>query len=85
MPLPPANPARAHPMTHDERIATRLAALERHVRTLEQYISGGSTQQIPVVDVLPAAGRKGRIVIYTGSGTPDRLWRDNGALWVAVG
>lgn len=70
--LPPAT-------SSDARIAARLAALERDMRQITSYMTGGSTQQFPVVTALPTAGRKGRAVVLS---TDSKLYIDNGASWV---
>jgi hypothetical protein len=82
MPLSPIQPGRPPATSHDARVAERLAALERRVRTLEAYFSGGSTQQVPLVQSLPSPGRKGRLVMLAGDG---KVYRDTGAAWTAVG
>lgn len=80
--LPAADPRRPPAQTPDARTSTRIGKLERHVRTLLGYINGGSVQQVPVVASLPTAGRKGRLVILDSD---NKLYRDNGSSWVAVG
>lgn len=82
MPLTPINPARPPATDPDARTAGKIAELERRIRTLESYLQGGATQQVPVVQGLPAAGRKGRLVILN---TDGKLYRDSGASWVAIG
>ena len=83
MPLTPINPGQPPPGTIEARTAQRLAALERRLKTLEGLLSGGSSQQpAPVVGSLPTAGRLGRQVILASDG---KLYRDNGASWVAIG
>jgi hypothetical protein len=63
-------------------VADGLAALERRIRTLEGYLSGGTVQQVPVVLNLPTAGRKGRLVILDSD---SKLYRDTGTSWFAIG
>jgi hypothetical protein len=82
VPLPPLDPNRPPSGDPGSRVADRLAALERRLRTLEGMLSGGATQQIPVVDNLPPAGRLGRLVVLAGD---SRVFRDTGSSWVAVG
>lgn len=82
VPLTPIDPARPPSGDTSARVAVRLAALERRLRTLEGLLNGGATQQVPVVMSLPTAGRKGRLVIFDGD---SKLYRDNGTSWVAVG
>lgn len=60
------------------RLLERVAALERQVRELQSYLQGGSVQQIPSVNALPAAGRKGRLVFLT---TDSKVYKDTGAAW----
>ena len=83
MPLPPINPKRPAAFTHDGRIASRLAALEREVRGLKNWLSGGTTQQVPVVTLASfPAGRLGRVVMNR---TDGKVYRDNGSAWQLVG
>jgi hypothetical protein len=77
MPLDPAVPGATSP---EGRLMERLAALEKKVRNMEQYHSGGTTQQFPLVTVLPTAGRKGRAVVLSSN---SKLYIDNGVAWIA--
>jgi hypothetical protein len=74
----PVNPAAPQPSSRDERISDRLAALERKVGNLESFINGGSSGHLPVVSVLPAAGRAGRQVFLTSD---SKLYVDTGTVW----
>jgi hypothetical protein len=82
MPLSPTNPRRPPARTPQARVADRLAGLEKHANSISSYLSGGATQQIPVVDALGPAGRLGRLIILR---TDKKVYRDNGSSWVAVG
>ena len=75
-----ASPHRPPGGTFEERAFKRIADLERQMRTLSSYFSGGSTGQLPIVDTLPAAGRLGRAVVFAGD---QKLYVDNGTTWVA--
>jgi len=63
------------------RLYERIADLERQVRELRAYVQGGSVQQVPVVDALPTAGRKGRLVMLDSD---NLLYRDTGTAWALV-
>lgn len=65
-----------------QRIWNKIGELERFVRSVGALVNGGAVGQLPVVDSLPAAGRKGRAVILAGDG---HVYRDTGAAWVDVG
>lgn len=77
----PVDPAQPPSLDAGARVFQRLADLERKIGAVEQYLQGGSTQQLPVVAVLPTAGREGRVVKVAGD---NRLWVDTGAAWAAV-
>jgi hypothetical protein len=77
MPLDPAMPP-AGDLTG--RFNERIAALERKARNVESWLQGGTTQQFPVVTVLPTAGRQGRAVVLSSD---SKLYIDNGSTWVA--
>lgn len=77
MPLDPNMP---HAPSAEGRNAERLAAIEHDLRVIKQYLSGGSTQQFPVVSVLPTPGRMGRAVVLSTNG---KLYIDSGTAWVA--
>jgi hypothetical protein len=72
------NPAAPPSLDPQARLMDRIATLERKMRTIEGFLSGGSVQQVPVVDVLPTAGREGRQVYLS---TTNKLYLDNGASW----
>ncbi|HXH88253.1 MAG TPA: hypothetical protein VNI55_06565 [Gaiellaceae bacterium] len=78
MPVDPYVPPQLDP---GARIYERIAELEARMRAIESYLQGGATQQVPVVFVLPTAGRKGRVVMLDSD---NLLYRDTGAAWVAV-
>lgn len=77
----PVDPAQLPPLEPGARVYQRLSDLERRLGTVESYLQGGATQQVPVVTALPTAGREGRVVKVAGD---NRLWVDTGAAWVAV-
>lgn len=78
MPFDPAQPPQLEP---GRRVYQRLSELEGRLRSVESYLQGGATQQVPVVAALPTAGREGRVVKVAGD---NRLWVDTGSAWVAV-
>jgi hypothetical protein len=77
MPIDPAIPPTGSPGV---RQAERFAALERRVRSLE---TGAAFElgNVPVVAVLPAPGRQGRVLMLSSDSS---LWKDTGAAWVLV-
>lgn len=76
----PINPKFPAAQTPEARVAERLQTLERKLRNMENFLQGGATQQIPVVDITTfTPGRRGRIVIHSGD---SKLYRDTGAAWV---
>lgn len=76
MPLNPAIPPPDDPMS---RFADSLANLDRRLRNIEAFMQGGVTSQIPVVAALPAAGRKGRLLMLAST---SAIYKDNGSSWV---
>lgn len=76
MPLDPRLPP---PDDVLSRFADRVAALERQMRDLQSFMQGGVLSQIPVVTALPAAGRKGRLVMLAST---SAIYKDNGSSWV---
>lgn len=77
----PVNPAAPPPDGRDARVADRLQTLERKMRTIEQFMQGGVTSQIPVVAALPTAGRQGRILMLQST---SAIYRDTGSTWTLV-
>lgn len=77
MPLDPFPPPQLDP---DARLLARIGELERQLRTIQQFLQGGSVGQIPVVSALPSGQRAGRLV---GLSTNGKLYYDNGTSWVA--
>ncbi len=78
MPVNPEIPAARDP---GARVAERLAAVERDLREIRSVLQGGAVAQVPVVPVLPAAGRQGRVVMLA---TDTNLYKDTGSAWVIV-
>ncbi len=64
------------------RLHEKIGSLERRLRALETWSSGGSTQQVPAAAALPTAGRKGRVMFNTSD---NKLYVDNGSSWVVIG
>jgi len=58
-----------------------LSNLERRVKTLEAQVQGKATDSIPVVAVLPTAGRQGRVLMLSSDST---VWKDTGSAWVLL-
>ena len=75
------DPSRPPSLDPDVRVYERLAELERQMREIRAYMQGGALQQVPVVDALPTAGRKGRVVMLA---TDNLLYRDDGTSWALV-
>lgn len=75
----PHDPRLPPPDDAMSRLADRLAAVERKQRDMEQFMQGGVTAAIPVVTALPAAGRKGRLVMLAST---SAVYKDNGSSWV---
>jgi hypothetical protein len=72
--VPPSPDPRARPWE-------ALSNLERLVKTLEAQLQGKATDSIPVVAVLPAVGRQGRVLMLASDST---IWRDTGTAWTLV-
>jgi hypothetical protein len=75
----PADPRHPPGSTIEARLLFRVADLERQLRTLSSYFSGGSTGQFPILDAPPAAGRLGRAFVLS---TDGKLYVDNGTTWI---
>ncbi len=73
-------PQRPPAGSFEQRVAERLAAIDRTLRAIEAQVSGGTVAQFPVVTALLPAGRKGRAVVLAGDG---KLYVDNGVAWIA--
>jgi hypothetical protein len=78
MPIDPRVPPSPDPHA---RPFEALANLERRVKTLEAQLQGKATDSIPVVAVLPPAGRQGRMMMRASDSS---VWKDTGTAWVLV-
>jgi len=76
----PVDPNIPPPTSPEDRLADRLARIERELRTLTALVNGGASSQLPVVSALPAAGREGRLVKLQAGG----VYIDTGSSWAVL-
>jgi hypothetical protein len=76
------NPAHPPAMDADHRLAQELSDLKEQMRALSTAVQGFAVNSVPVVDVVPTAGRAGRVLFETSTG---QFKGDTGTAWVILG